>query len=367
MTTTTAAPRIDADDPMVVAIIGAGAAGITAAHLLNQRGLRPTVFEASSAHGGRMRTATDFVDFPVSLGGEWLTAPAGELAAIVDDPSATITSRLEQYEPTAGSGYYDGAELTVEPLGEFDYLNFANGSWLDFFDDHIIEGIRDQITFNTEIVEVDYTNAPVRLTTADGVVHAANQVIVTAPIAVLQRGGITFVPPLPGDKKAALDAAVVWGGIKVFVEFTKRFYPTFLEFDDSDTATGQRTYYDAAAHHDSDSNVIGLFAVGSAAEPYQARAGDELRNYVLSELDEIFDGAASRTYIGHVAQNWSDEPFIEQAYLNDYADPAIPLALASPLGDRVFFAGDAYTTHDDWGGVDDAAQSARDAVALIVG
>ncbi|MEO1059556.1 MAG: FAD-dependent oxidoreductase, partial [Actinomycetota bacterium] len=276
-------------------------------------------------------------------------------------------SRMERYEPTAPSGYYDGSELVIEPLGDFNYLNFANGSWLDFFDDHIVDAISDQITFNTEVVEVDYTNTPVRLTTADGEVHAANQVIVTAPIAVLQRGGIRFVPPLPADKQAALDAAVVWGGIKVFVEFAERFYPTFLEFADSDTTTGQRTYYDAAAHHSSDTNVIGLFAVGTAAEPYQAHTGDDLRDYVLAELDEIFDGAASRTYIGHVAQNWSNEPFIEQAYLNDYADPAIPPALASPLGDRVFFAGDAYTTHDDWGGVDDAAQSARDAVALIVG
>ena len=77
--------------------------------------------------------------------------------------------------------------------------------------------------------------------------------------------------------------------------------------------------------------------------------------------------AASRSFVQYTAQDWANEPFIGQAYLNDFAEPWIPQALAAPLGDRVFFAGDAYTRHDDWGGVDDATRSARDAVAQIPG
>ncbi len=365
--TSTSDQRHEADGDVVadVVIVGAGAAGMTAGHLLMRHGLDVRILEAAPTHGGRIKTTTDFVDFPVSLGGEWLTAPRDELTAIVDDPSTPITSRLERYDPAASTGYYEAGELSVEPLGDFDYLNFVDSSWLDFFDDHIVAGIADRITFDTEVVEIDHTETPVRLTDAAGDVHRATQVIVTAPLAVLQRGDLRFVPALPSDKQAAVDAADVWSGIKVFIEFSERFWPTFLEFPDSDTRSGQRTYYDAAAHHRSDAHVLGLFAVGSAAVPYQ-RAGDGLREHVLAELDEIFDGNASRTYVQHVVQNWDDEPFIGQAYLNDYADPWIPQALATPLGDRVFFAGDAYTRHDDWGGVDDAAQSARDAVAQIV-
>lgn len=351
-----------------VIIVGAGAAGMTAAHLLVRHGRGVRILEAASTHGGRIRAEFDFVDFPVSLGGEWLIAPESELADIVSDPAVPITASVERYDPASSSGYHDDdVGLVIEPLGEFDYLNFVDGSWLDFFDDHIVEGIADRMTFDTEIVEIDWTDTVVRLTDASGDVHRSRHAIVTAPLAVLQRGDIRFVPPLPDDTQSAIDAAVVWGGIKVFVEFTERFYPTFLEFADSDTRTGQRTYYDAAAHHDTDTAVLGLFAVGTAAEPYQALSGDALRDHVLAELDDVFDGAASRTYVRHVVQDWSAEPFIGQAYLNDHEDPAIPRALATPLGDRVFFAGDAYTSHDDWGGVDDAAQSARDTVARIVG
>ncbi len=196
-TPTTADTNSDATNtagPIDVAIVGAGAAGLTAAHLLDRRGLRATVFEASASHGGRMRTADDFVDFPVSLGAEWLTAPESELTAIVDDPSVAITSRLERYDPTAPSGYYNGAELVVEPLGEFDYLNFADSSWLDLFDDHVVDSVPDQIRFNTQIVEVDYTDTPVRLTTADGAVHSAEHVIITAPLAVLSEATSTSYP-----------------------------------------------------------------------------------------------------------------------------------------------------------------------------
>ncbi|MEM9039691.1 MAG: FAD-dependent oxidoreductase [Actinomycetota bacterium] len=363
-----AGSETDAPDVDDVIVVGAGAAGMTAAHLLVRHGRRVRILEASSTHGGRIRTASDFADFPVSLGGEWLIAPESELADIVGDPAAPITARVERYDPTASSGYHDDdVGLVIEPLGEFDYLNFVDGSWLDFFDDHIVEGIADRMTFDTEIVEIDWTDPVVHLTDANGHVHRARHTIVTAPLAVLQRGDIRFTPPLPDDTQSAIDRAVVWGGIKMFVEFTERFYPTFLGFADSDTRTGQRTYYDAAAHHDTDTHVLGLFAVGTAAEPYQALSGDALRDHVLAELDEVFDGAASRTYVRHVAQDWSAEPFIGQAYLNDYEDSAIPRALATSLGDRVFFAGDAYTSHDDWGGVDDAAQSARDAVTRIVG
>ena len=49
-----------------VLIIGAGAAGMTAGYLLNQQGVDFQILEASTVLGGRMKTTTDFVDFPIS-------------------------------------------------------------------------------------------------------------------------------------------------------------------------------------------------------------------------------------------------------------------------------------------------------------
>ena len=60
---------------------------------------------------------------------------------------------------------------------------------------------------------------------------------------------------------------------------------TFIELPDSYTAAGQRLFYDAAYGQRSDRHVLGLFSVGAQAERYQQRSGDELRDFVLAELD----------------------------------------------------------------------------------
>ena len=360
--TTTESSLSNADDDVGrVLIVGAGAAGLSAGHMLAQQGIEFEILEAAPTYGGRIKRETDFVDFPIPLGGEWLHEEASELEAIVNDPDVEVTTQLAEYRPDDTVGYYDG-ELITGPAGDVEDIKFVGATWLDFFDEYVVPSVEGRMRFDTEIVAIDYGGDGVALTDAAGATYEADRVIVTVPLRVLQDGRIEFTPPLPDDKLAALDEAFAWGGMKVFVEFTEAFYPTLLSFPDSETEFGQRIYYDAAYGQESESNVLGLFAVGTGAEPYQALSGDALRDYVLAELDEVFDGAASRTYVQHVAQNWREEPFIGQAYLYDGSDESIPPALWEPVGDRLFFAGDAYTVHGDWSAVDDAAQSARDTV-----
>jgi monoamine oxidase len=56
-----------------VVVIGAGAAGLAAAHHLTQKGLKVAILEARSRIGGRILTFTDSTDgFPVELGAEFL-------------------------------------------------------------------------------------------------------------------------------------------------------------------------------------------------------------------------------------------------------------------------------------------------------
>jgi len=148
----------------------------------------------------------------------------------------------------------------------------------------------------------------------------------------------------------------------VFVEFEEEFYPAALQFPNSETADGQRLYYDAAYGQDSDANILGLFAVGVQAESYQALSDEELLDRILSELDEIFDGAATPSYVRHLVQNWNDERFAGAAYLADNAPSSTSTRLSGSVDGRVFFAGDAYTSFDDWSSVHTAARSAADAV-----
>ncbi len=346
-----------------VLIIGAGAAGMSAAYLLSQQGVSFRVLEAAPIHGGRIKRSTDFVDFPIPLGAEWLHDDPETLEEIVNDDEVDINTRLAAYGPGDTVGYFDG-ELTIDALEDAD-LKFVGSTWLDFFDAYVVPSIADRMVFDTQIVAIDHVDGVV-LTDAAGAQHTADAVIVTVPLSVLRDSEIDFTPALPSAKIEAIDSVEVWGGIKVFIEFDEPFFPTFVEFPDSATDTGQRLYYDASYAQDTEASVLGLFAVGAQAERYQVLKGDELLAYVLDELDVIFDGAASRHYVQHIVQDWSEEPFINQAYVADVADWRVVAMLGEPVGDHLFFAGEGYTDGEDWGSVHVAATSARAAVGQLL-
>lgn len=342
-----------------VAILGAGAAGLSAAYLLQQRGATFEVFEAAPVYGGRMKRTAEFVDFPVPLGAEWLHVPEPELARIVNDPSVDITTTMRGYSASDQAGFYDG-ELALGPTGEAGSdLKFVGSTWFDFFETYIVPSVRSRLRLGTPISSVDSSGSTTVLTDAGGETHEADVVIVTVPLMALRDGEVRFTPELPSDKRNAIASADVWGGLKAFVEFREAFYPTFLSIDGRDSAAGQHLYYDAAYGQRSTAHVLGLFTVGRESERYRALAGDAQRDFFLAELDEIFDGAATRHYVQHIVQDWNAEPFIRQAYLANGESASTARRLFAPVNDRLFFAGEAYTNHGFWGAVDDAARAAR--------
>jgi len=353
-----------------VLIIGAGAAGLTSAYFLNQRGIKYTILEASSIYGGRMKTNKTFADFPLPLGAEWLHTEKHKLSKMLNKPSADIATRFKGYKEEDRVGYYANGKLQYMSLSdalddEVEDQKFISATWLTFFEEHILPHVKSQIRYQTTVVSIRYDSDKVIVTDSQRNRYEADKVIVSVPIKMLKENTIAFHPKLPQAKVEALEEAPVWGGLKLFISFTEKFYPTFLRFPDSDTETGQRLYYDASYGQDTSSNILGLFAVGKQAEQYQGLSEEALQAFVLNELDTVFSGRASKTYIKHVVQNWSKEPFIEAAYLADDAPSYISTVLASPLDQKVYFAGDAYVAGDDWSGVHTAIQSAKHAVANI--
>ena len=354
-----------------VLIIGAGAAGMAAGYLLAQKGIDYQILEASPTHGGRMKQTTSFVDFPISLGAEWLHVAESELGHIVNNPTTQITTKFQGYQAQDQIGYYENGNLTYASLSaEFgnDFIDqkFINSTWFDFFEQYIVPSIRSKIQVNTQIVSIDYQGDQVIATDSNGQSYETDKIIITVPLKILQDGDITFSPQLPAAHRNAMQNAPVWGGLKVFLEFSERFYPPYLTFPDSETNAGQRIYYDAAYGQNSASNVLGLVALGAQATLYQEGTSTVQRDYILNELDTVFNGLASQTYRQHIVQNWDKEPFIRSAYLADVASSSISNNLSESIDQKVYFAGEAYTKADDWGGVHNAAQSARDAINELV-
>lgn len=354
-----------------VLIIGAGAAGLAAGYLLKQQGVSFRILEASDTYGGRMKHTRSFVDFPIPLGAEWLHVPPKTLDRIAEGMSEAISPHLKGYSGREVVGYYEDGQLYRTSLSdafgtEFGDKKFVNSSWLEFFEEHVVPEISDHIQFHTQIGLINYQGDRIHASDLAGTNYPADQVIVTVPLKVLQQEKISFAPQLPTYKRQAIQDAPVWGGLKVFIEFSKQFYPTYLAFPDSETTQGQRLYYDAAYGQNTNSHVLGLFAVGEQAQPYQRLSDKDQLAHILSELDEVFDGDATRYYKQHITQDWDREPFIKSAYLADGARSYISNDLFFPVDERIHFAGEAYTKEDDWGSVHNAARSAQEAVAAIV-
>ena len=346
-----------------VIIIGAGPAGMVAAHLLRQQGIRYRVLEADSEVGGRIKHNLNFTDFPISLGAEWVHIDEPILEEIVNDAGIEINTILQSYGTDVQSGYYEDGTLELYDNEDFQIdRKFIGSSWMDFFTQYILPGISGNIELSRPVTKIDYSGERISVSDTIGNTITTDRVIVTAPLKIMQRGDLTFNPPLPSNKRRTIDNAIVWSGIKAFIEFDTQFYPTFLNFSDSDTEHGQRLYYDAAYGQNTTKNIVGLFAVGAQAERYQAFTPAEMLIQMLRELDTVFDGMATRSYVDHIVQNWNEQPYAGAAYLADVSSVATSRELAKPVDNRLYFAGEAYTSFDDWGSVHAATRSAFIAV-----
>ena len=354
-----------------VIIIGAGAAGLMAGHFLRQNGIDFQILEASSVYGGRVKRADSFADFPIDLGAEWIHTDPSILADLVNDPGIQASIDIINYRPEE-IYLWKNNELKKRNFFSNFYAEhkFKSTTWFGFFEQYIVPAITDRIRYNTQVTRIAYTGSQVTITDQNNNEFTADKVILTVPLTVLQNDVISFDPPLPIEKTDALDKVDMPSGLKVFIDFSEKFYPDIvleggiLEQDDS---VGAKTFYDAAFRKDTQRNIFGLFAVGEPAKVYTDQGDNEaIFTYLMEELDQIFDGKATRYYQNHVIQNWLAEPFIGGSY-SHYGDnrSSTIAALQEPIDDKIYFAGEAY--HDDWQAtVHGAGLSAYDAVRAIL-
>ncbi|MEM6894654.1 MAG: NAD(P)/FAD-dependent oxidoreductase [Bacteroidota bacterium] len=347
-----------------VLIIGAGAAGMTAGYLLNQQGIDFQILEASAAYGGRMKTTLDFADFPIPLGAEWLHVEREVFDEIVNDSNVQVNTKTTPYNPNTDTALYEGQQVSMEALGFTIDQKFISASWLDFFEEYVVPSIQNNISYDEVVTAIDYSGEKIRVNTSNHE-FLADKVIVTIPVKLMQRDSISFVPPLPDKKLDALSKVTVWDGFKAFIEFSQKFYPTAIGFDITPESAGQKLYYDAAYGQESTRHVLGLFTVGSGTLPYRQLPDSELIAYILNELDALFEGQASSTYIKHISQNWNTEPFAQGAYVYDQENWRRVRTLGESVDNKLFFAGTAYTEGEDWSSVHTAARSAIRAVSEI--
>lgn len=364
-------PQISTDFTGKVLIIGAGAAGMSAAYFLERNNIEYEVLEASGTYGGRVKRTDDFADFPIDLGAEWLHTDPIVLSEILDDSSITDNIELITYNPQTYS-VWNGKKLSRQNWMNNFYseYKFKSTTWFGFFEKYIIPHIGAKIQYNQAVEEINYQNEKIQIKTAAGQTFEADKVLITVPITILQQEMISFNPPLPTNKIDAIKGVEMGDGIKVFIEFREKFYPDMIVMGGilGALSASERLYYDAAFGKDVEKHVLGLFTVGENATPYAQLENDQaIIDKILGELDEMFEGKASETYEKHIIQNWSKEPFIGGSYPQSYENRSQNIAnILEPLDKKVFFAGEAI--HDEWQStVNGACESGYEVVKNLLG
>lgn len=327
-----------------VIIIGAGVGGMSAAYLLKQQNIEFIILEASNVYGGRIKTNRDFADFPIPLGAEWIETSTDIFDEIVNNSSV---------------------KTNVETVKDAPDRKFVDSSWLDFYDTYIVPDIKEHIRFNHVVKAIEYSGDKIRVECSDEA-FTCDKVIVSVPLKILQNKLIDFSPELPSDKTKAINEALIWNGFKAFIQFSEKFYDEGHMYDITPKTRGQKIYYDVCHGQNTSYNIVGLFSVGEPADEMSSLEDDKLIKRMLQELDDLYEGKASKSYIKHICQKWDKEPHIQSGYLTDHADWRTVEVLGKPIVNKVYFAGGAYTDGNDWVSVHAAARSGRRAVETIL-
>ena len=216
--------------------------------------------------------------------------------------------------------------------------------------------------------------------------YAADAIIMTVPLGVLQRdavdGGIRFVPDLPAAMRSAIQRLVMGNVLKVNLTFRERFWEEAKSWDEK----GKRiSFHDAGFFHCPDAPlptwwtqlpVRAPMLVGWAGGPRADRirsAGNNSQFVVdqaIASLAHIFKVSAdeiSAQLVASYFHDWADDPFTRGAY--SYV-PVNGLeaqqTLSHPVANKLFFAGEAMAV-GHIGTVHGAIQSGQRAADEILG
>lgn len=335
-----------ADPAEDIAVVGAGIAGLAAARELTDAGYSVTVIEGRERIGGRIATDSRF-GVPVELGAGWIHGDRGNplielaeranvrlvetdgddivvydsdgdpiesveieevverfddldpadqrsLAAILDDELGDADPRtrtLAQYVLTSLVEHDESASIddlrpaSVE-LGEvFAGPDIVVADGYSRMLDPLLDGIR--IDVGQVVTAVAHDADGVTIALADGPSRRSNRVLVTAPLGVLKAGDISFEPPLPADKQAAIDRLGVGVLDRVVLRFDARFWDDrtiigfvgnepslFVEWYDLTDLTG--------------APIIVGFNAGDVADALATRSDQQIIEAALRSLTTIY-------------------------------------------------------------------------------
>lgn len=354
-----------------VIIVGAGAAGLAAAKVLEQNNIDYVILEATNRYGGRLKKDTTLADFPIDIGAEWLHSAPITLNKLKGKRGDKIDEALTPYhlDKTAS---WDGKEYKIDPHWQNNFMysflpesKFKETTWYDFVDENIAKTVKHKIQFNSPVTEIDYSENVITVNTKNGNKYEANRILVTVSVGVLQSNTISFIPEMKEEKKQAINSITFHPGFKIALKFSEKFYPDAITCN---VENGEKGFYDIAFKKDVHTNIMGFLCTGNEAEKYYNLESEQvIISSLIQELDQMFDGKATAAYTGdYILENWGQHKFTRGTWTQAFQEKKSHLkVLNQPLENKVYFAGEIYDIYQQMG-VPGAILSGYDAVDKLL-
>ncbi|MEV2279250.1 NAD(P)/FAD-dependent oxidoreductase [Nocardiopsis sp. NPDC049922] len=244
-------------------------------------------------------------------------------------------------EADHGADASEVAFSAVAALHEFsgDDVVFPDG--MSELTDHLAEGLDVRPHHVVLGVSHDDDGASVRVQTPDGEeTLTADRVVVTLPLGVLKTGQVEFAPELPEDKRVAIERLGNGRLEQLFLLFDEVFW------GDAEVIVHLGTEEGAWFHWFAGQRIRGVPVLvcrnGGNAAKFLARMEEgDVVEHAMASLRSMFRRAPDP--VDHHLTHWTDDPFARGAFSFTAVGSGDRdrEALAAPVADRLFFAGEA--------------------------
>jgi monoamine oxidase len=401
-----------------IAIIGAGAAGLGAAHALKNAGVSFVVLEARDRVGGRGHTVMASPEITFDLGCGWLhSADQNSFVAIAErlgfevdktlppwrdravgkafpqDERLQFIAALDAfYERTyeaAQSGRDSAASNYLEPGNRWNPMidavsTYVNGSELDRVSIQDMEAYEDTginwrvrrgygalmaaygaplpIHFNCNVTLIDHSARRLRIATSKGTL-GADKAIITVPTNLIAQEAIRFHPALPAKVDAATGLPLGLADKVMLALADADALPKEGNLRGATMRTEMGTYH---LRPFGQPCVEGFFG-GRYAKALEDEGDGAIAAHSIDEIASFLGNDIRRKLTPLKESRWASDPFARGSYSHALPGQAHQRAvLAAPIDGRLFFAGEATSANffsTAHGAHDSGERAAKEALA----
>jgi polyamine oxidase len=283
-------------------------------------------------------------------------------------------------DAAAGFYYTSRVRIRYEDAADLDrvdwrlgraYVKLPGGDFLvyDGGFGRLVAGLAEGLNIQTGVVveRIAYGDEGVTVHTNRGD-FSADRAVVTVPLGVLKAGVIDFAPALPSAKQTAIRRIGFGNYEKLALRFPRIFWPTgphrFNYLSDAEPPLFMAWLNNA--HYTNEPVLIAYHAAG-LAQHINPWSDEKLIAGALETLRKMF-GPDVPDPVSYVRSGWEADPFSRGSYSFSQLGMTTEdrSALAEPVGDRLFFAGEATHPHY-WATVHGAYETGVRAAREVLG